>query len=238
MGDLDKVLQANAPSSVSSFLQRMGRTGRREGATANTSFFVEDLEVGLQAIALIELAKTGWVESVPEQTRCWPVMVHQLLAMTLQFGAIKVEETWQQLSAIRDLSGISRVEFDELIEHMLRENFLYKTSGQLVMGDETEKVYGRKNFMELYAVFSSPARYNVLTAQKQAIGTLEQQFVDSLVDNVTAFLLGVGRGYRNMSTTQTGQSASNRLPVGENLAGVATSRSISPTSCASKYVRS
>ncbi len=121
-------------------------------------------------------------------------MVHQLLAMTLQFGAITAEDAWQQLSKVKDLSGISRAEFDELIEHMLAENFLYKTSGQLTMGDKTEKVYGRKNFMELYAVFSSPVRYNVLTAQKQDLGTLEQNFVDSLVDNVTAFLLG-GRAW-------------------------------------------
>ncbi len=194
VGDLDKVFQANAPSTVSSFLQRMGRTGRREGAVANTSFFVEDLETGLQAIALIELAKTGWVESVPELTRCWPVMVHQILAMTLQFGAIKADDAWQHLSTITDLSGISREEYDELLEHLLRENFLYETSGELVMGDKAEKVYGRKNFMELYAVFSSPVRYNVLTTQKQDIGTLEQAFVDSLVDNVTAFLLG-GRAW-------------------------------------------
>jgi ATP-dependent Lhr-like helicase len=172
----------------------MGRTGRREGAIANTSFFVEDLDIGLQAIALIELAKTGWVESVPEQTRCWPVMVHQLLAMTLQFGAITAEDVWQQLSPVRDLSGISRAEYDELIAHMLEENFLYESGGQLSMGDKAEKVYGRKNFMELYAVFSSPTRYNVLTAQKQEIGSLEQNFVDSLVDNITTFLLG-GRAW-------------------------------------------
>ena len=194
VGDLDKVFQANAPSSVSSFLQRMGRTGRREGAVANTSFFVEDMETGLQAIALIELAKAGWVESLPVLKRCWPVMVHQLLAMTLQFGVINANDAWQHLAKIKDLSGISRAEFDELIEHMVHENFLYETGGQLAMGDKTERVYGRKNFMELYAVFSSPVRYNVLTAQKQDIGTLEQSFVDGLVDNVTAFLLG-GRAW-------------------------------------------
>jgi len=194
VGDLNCVFQANASSTVSSFLQRMGRTGRREGAVANTSFFVEEFDFGLQAIALYELAKTGWVESVPELTRCWPVMVHQLLAMTLQLGAITAEAAWQQLSIIQDLSGITRAEYDELIEHLLSEGFLYETSGQLAMGDNAEKVYGRKNFMELYAVFSSPARYNVLTAQKQAIGTLDQNFVDSLVDGVTTFLLG-GRAW-------------------------------------------
>ena len=64
VGDLDLVFQANAPSTVSSFMQRMGRTGRRTGTTANTAFLCEEPEAVLQAIALIELAREGWVERV------------------------------------------------------------------------------------------------------------------------------------------------------------------------------
>lgn len=195
VGDLNKVLQANAPSTVSSFLQRMGRTGRRaENPVANTSFYVENLDIGMQAIALIELARSGWVESVPEQTRCWPVVVHQLLAMTLQFGGVVPDVAWDQLSRVGDFSGISRAEFDHLLAHMTAEGYLYESGGQLSMGDKAERVYGRKNFMELYAVFSSPVLYKVLTAQKQDIGSLEQNFVDNLVEDMTAFLLG-GRAW-------------------------------------------
>ena len=83
---LDLVFQANAPTTVASFLQRLGRTGRRAGQRANTTFFCEDPETVLQAIALVELARKGWVESIPPHTRCWPVLVHQLLALTLQLG--------------------------------------------------------------------------------------------------------------------------------------------------------
>ena len=80
VGDLDRVFQSEAPDSVSSFLQRMGRTGRRSDQVANTTFFCETSEGVLRAIALIELAKSGWVEDVPVTDRCWPVMVHQLFA--------------------------------------------------------------------------------------------------------------------------------------------------------------
>ena len=59
VGDLDRVLQAEAPSSVSSFLQRMGRTGRREGQAANTTFFCENAEGVLQKILQVV---TGEVE--------------------------------------------------------------------------------------------------------------------------------------------------------------------------------
>lgn len=189
VGDLDLVLQANAPSTVSSFLQRLGRTGRREGQRANTTFFCEDTETVLQAIALVELAKKGWVESVPTNNRVWSVLVHQILALTLQFGVITAEQCWQQLSVVSDFSGIDCTEFENLIAHMVRENFLFFSQGLLSIGDQTEKTFGRRNFMEIYAVFSSPQLYKVSTEAGYMIGSLEQNFVDKLVEEMSSFLL-------------------------------------------------
>lgn len=194
VGDLDLVLQANASSTVSSFLQRLGRTGRREGQCANTTFYCEDIEAVLQAIAIIELARQGWVESVPIQTRSWPVLVHQLLALTLQFGGISFERCWEYLSVVPDFSSISYEEFEILVQHLTHEGYLYASGGLLSMGDKAEKIYGRKNFMELYAVFSSPQLYKVQTKANYTIGSLEQVFVDKLVPEVSSFLLG-GRSW-------------------------------------------
>lgn len=194
VGDLDFVFQANAPSTVSSFMQRMGRTGRRSGTTANTAFLCEDPEAVLQAVALIELAREGWVERVTDQRRCWPVLVHQLLAMTLQWGAISAERCWEQLTKVPDFRGIARGEFDQAIDHMKREDFLFESGGLLSMGQKAERVYGKKNFLELYAVFSSPVLYRVVTAAGRDLGSLEQDFVDRLVEQMSSFLLG-GRAW-------------------------------------------
>ena len=194
VGDLDRVFQANAPSSVSSFLQRIGRTGRRAGQTANTTFFCETDEAVLQAISLIELAREGWVESVPTGRRCWPVLVHQLFALTLQFGAISAERCWEQLHLVPDFGDITRAEYDQVIEHMKQHDYLFESGGLLSMGQTAERVYGRKNFMELYAVFSSPTLYRVETATGRELGSLEQAFVDRLVEEMSAFLLA-GRAW-------------------------------------------
>lgn len=194
VGDLDHVFQANAPSTVSSFLQRMGRTGRREGSTANTAFLCEDPEAAVQAIALIELARSGWVEPVRVTGRCWPVLVHQLLAMTLQFGAISAERVWEQLSRVPDFADIERAEFDELVAFMTHEGFLFEAGGLLSMGEKAERAFGKRNFKELYAVFSSPVLYRVVTEAKRDLGSLEQDFVDRLVENMSSFLLG-GRAW-------------------------------------------
>ncbi|HWB79968.1 MAG TPA: DEAD/DEAH box helicase, partial [Nannocystaceae bacterium] len=194
IGDLDLVLQANAPSSVSSFLQRMGRTGRREGQVANTTFLCEEVDAALQAIALVELARAGWVEHVPHNGRCWPVLVHQILAMTLQFGAISPERIWEQLRDVSDFSGITREDFDDVVQHMIGETYLFEAGGMLSMGERAERVYGRRNFMEMYAVFSSPVLYRVVTSAGRELGSLEQDFVDRLVDDMSSFLLA-GRAW-------------------------------------------
>lgn len=144
VGDLDLVLQANAPSTVSSFLQRMGRTGRRPGTTANTTFLCEDPEAVVQAVALIELARKGWVEPVPEQKRCWPVLVHQLLALTLQYGAISQERCWGHLSRVPDFGGIEPKEFERLVAHMKQQDYLFESGGLLSMGQKAERVFGKK----------------------------------------------------------------------------------------------
>lgn len=194
VGDLDKVLQIEAPDTVGSFLQRMGRTGRRAGQAANTTFFCATQEGILQAMALAALAKAGWVESIPVETRCWPVLIHQLLAMSLAAEGIGIEDAWAHLSQVSDFRAITRDEYDRLVAWLLKEQAFILTSGRLVLGPEAERRFGRKNFMELFAVFSSPQNYTVQTVSGQPLGTLSQDFVDRLVDGISSFLLG-GRAW-------------------------------------------
>jgi ATP-dependent Lhr-like helicase len=190
VGDLDRVLQAEAPDTVSAFLQRMGRTGRRVGQVANTTFFCETSDGVLQAIALVELAKEGWVESIEVNDRCWPVLIHQLLAIALALDGVAIEPAWAHLCRVPDFRGISRAEFNRLIEWMVGDGSLVLSGGRLILGPTAERRFGRRNFMELFAVFSSPQSYTVQTLGGQPLGTLNQEFVDRLVDGITCFLLG------------------------------------------------
>ncbi len=194
VGDLDLVLQANAPSTVSAFLQRLGRTGRRESQRANTAFYCETTEAALYAAALVELARSHWVEPVPRKNRCFPVLTHQLFALTLQFGAVSKERCREILSTVPDFSEISPSEYDLLVDHLIEEEFLYEQGGLLSIGDRAEQLYGRKNFMELYSVFTSPQLYKVKTETGYFLGSLEQDFVDTLVEDMSSFLLS-GRAW-------------------------------------------
>jgi ATP-dependent Lhr-like helicase len=193
VGDLDRVLQADAPATVGSFLQRMGRTGRRAGQAANTTFFCGESESVLQAYALVEMARRGWVEPVRVNRRAWPVLVHQLLAMALSQAGTTAERAWAHFARVPDFSEIHRAEYDRLLAWLIRDGSLRIASGRLVLGPKAESKFGRRNFMDLYAVFSSPQSYTVMLGE-QPIGTLEQGFVDELVERVSTFLLA-GRAW-------------------------------------------
>ncbi len=194
VGDLDLVFQADAPSTVSSFLQRMGRTGRRPGRNANTTFLCTDSDAVLQAIAIVELARQGWIEPVNVDWRCFPVLVHQIFALCLQYGAVERDPLFEQLERVADFREIERAEMEALIAHMVETGDLFESEGRLSMGERAERIFGRQHFRELYAVFSSPVLYRVETETGGDLGSLEQGFVDGLVEGMSSFLLA-GRAW-------------------------------------------
>jgi ATP-dependent Lhr-like helicase len=194
VGDLDRVLQHEAPGTVSSFMQRMGRTGRRKEAVANTTFLCQSDEAVWVSLALVRLARQGWVEDVGVQTRCWPIMVHQLLAMALADNGVAPDTAWAHFRRVPDVRDITRAEFERLIAWMVRQTALQLIAGRLVLGHQAEQRFGKRNFLDLYAVFESPASYGVETMRGAPLGSLEQSFVDRLIEGSSVFRLG-GRGW-------------------------------------------
>ena len=190
VGDLDLVMQIDAPPTVSSFLQRMGRTGRREGQAANTSFFCGSAPSALQAIALVELAREGWIEAAAISRRNWTVLIHQLLMMALGEGGITSDEAWMHLSGVADFSEIERHEYERLLEWMLANGSLRLAARRLVIGTKVERRFGHKNFMELFAVFTTPTMVRVERSDGTPIGTLDRAYASRLGDEGGCFLLG------------------------------------------------
>lgn len=194
VGDLDRVLQHEAPGTVSSFMQRMGRTGRRKGAVANTTFLCQSEEAIWVSLALVRLARQGWVEDVGVLRRCWPIMVHQLLAMALADNGVAPDVAWTHFRRVPDVRDITRAEFERLVAWLVRQTALQLIAGRLVIGHKAEQRFGKRNFLDLYAVFESPASYGVETLRGGPLGSLEQSFVDRLVEGSSVFRLG-GRGW-------------------------------------------
>ncbi len=176
VGDLDQVMQLDAPATVASFLQRLGRTGRRAGTEANCTFFCLTPETLLQSVALLRLAQAGWVEDVVPAEGALHVLAHQILALTLQEGGISRHRVLPWLAAAWPFASIREARFHALLDTMVAREILYEADGLLSLGRRGERLYGRKNFFELYAVFSSPPMLRVQNGRDE-VGYVSAWFV-------------------------------------------------------------
>ncbi|WP_371665723.1 DEAD/DEAH box helicase [Streptomyces sp. NBC_01241] len=168
VGDLDRVIQIDSPSTVASFLQRIGRTGRRTGTSRNCLFLATRPDALLQAAGLLTLWTRGWVEPVTPPPSPRHLVAQQLLAVTLQehrLGDRLWPEQWNGLAPF-DRSAAP------LLSHLVEGGFLDSDGGMLFIGAEAEKHFGRRHFMELTASFTAPPEFTVLAGRTE-IGTTD-----------------------------------------------------------------
>ena len=163
VGDLHRVIQIDAPSTVAAFLQRLGRTGRRPGTTRNCLFLAAGPGPLLQAGGLLQLWSQGWVEPVTPTPSPCHIAAQQLLALALQERHVgdRMWRTWWAGLPLFDDHA------DEIIDHLVRAGYLDKDSGMLFVGPEAERSFGRRNFLELTSVFTSEPAFTVLQGRAE-----------------------------------------------------------------------
>jgi ATP-dependent helicase Lhr and Lhr-like helicase len=194
VGDLEHVMQIDCPSTVSSFLQRMGRTGRRAGQRANCTFLATSEEAALQTAALLRLHQRGFVEPTAPSNRAAHVLAHQLIALGIQQSGVAADAWWSWLQGTKAFSGLTAEERSSLLTHMIDEEILFFADARLSLGQRGERLYAGRNFMELFAVFSAPPVLKVMHGN-QDVGTVDAWFVQSDDRKPLAFVLG-GRAWQ------------------------------------------
>lgn len=199
VGDLDHVLQIDSPRSVASFLQRMGRTGRRAGAVPNCTFLTTSPAATVQAAALLQLHAQGYVEPVEPSRRAAHILAHQILALTIQHEGIPAIDLWPWLAGAAAFADLTHDERENLLATMLAREILADHGGRLWLGPRGEKLYARRNFHELYAVFSTPRLITVFH-DNQELGNIDARFLQGLGEDrgPAGFTLG-GRPWQVVS---------------------------------------
>jgi ATP-dependent helicase Lhr and Lhr-like helicase len=189
VGDLDRVIQIDSPATVASFLQRMGRTGRRANTNPNCLFLATSDDALLLSAALLRLHARSYVEPIPLRTKAAHLLAHQLMALSIQEQGIPRAAFWAWISAATPFSGLREAERDELVTHMLAEGILHEDGGRLSLGERGQKLYGRKNFAELYTVFSAPRTLTVMYGP-DAVGQIDANFAQNTDFEKLTFTLG------------------------------------------------
>ncbi len=152
VGDLDRVIQIDSPSSVSSFLQRMGRTGRRADGRRNCLFLTTNDDAFLLALGVTQKWSEAWVEAAVPPAEPWPIVAQQALVLMLERGELT---TFELTSLLRgSFPEVPPQDIAFLVEHMEATQFLDRAEGVLRIGFEAERSFGRGHYRELLASFS------------------------------------------------------------------------------------
>ena len=189
VGDLDRVIQVNAPLTVAAFLQRLGRSGRRTGTRRNCLFLALGEDELLLAAGLLLAWSRGFVEPVTAPPSPRHITAQQLLALCLQEGQVG-EQTWQEWLPLPGLA----VDAPQIAAYLVEQGYLDTDGGMLFIGPEAERRFGHRHFMNLMAVFTAPPEFTVLHGRDE-IGRIDPSLLADRVEGPRLLLLG-GRSWR------------------------------------------
>jgi ATP-dependent Lhr-like helicase len=157
----------------------MGRTGRRDDSLPNCTFLTTKDAALLQAAAIIQLFREGYIEPVRPSRRASHILAHQIMALGIQLSGVAPGDYWAWLDGATCFADISADERASLVAHMLETTILANQDGRLWLGPEGEKTFGRANFRKLYAVFDTP-RLIAVRWNTREIGTVDANFLESI----------------------------------------------------------
>jgi ATP-dependent Lhr-like helicase len=190
VGDLDRVIQIGSTRTVASFLQRLGRTGRRAGTVRNCLFLCIDDESLLLAAGMLKRWSDGWVEPISAPVHPRHIAAQQLMALCLQehrINASAQRQWWGDLAIFDDTAP-------QITEHLIAEGFFEADGPFLHIGPEAERRFGRRYFSDLTAVFTAPPEFLVLAGRNE-VGTVGTDLLTQQVAGPRVLLLG-GRSWQ------------------------------------------
>ena len=182
IGRLERAFQIDAPFTVSSFLQRMGRTGRRgdppemwfvmrEEQPEPRAALPETIPWKLaQGIALVQLYREErWVEPLRLDRLPYSLLCHQTLATLASEGEMTPAQLASKVLTLTYFRRIGTDDFRVLLHHLLDHDYIEQTDeGGLIVGLAGERMTNSHKF---YAVFQENVEYAV-RCDSTEIGTL------------------------------------------------------------------
>ena len=182
IGRLERAFQIDAPWTVSSFLQRMGRTGRRELPPEMWFVMREDEPEAramlpatipwklLQGIALVQLyLEERWVEPPQLDRLPYSLLYHQTMSTLASCGELSPRALADRVLRLHYFHRISQEDYKVLLRHLIETDHIQRTEqGGLIVGLAGERVVNSYNF---YGVFQENEEYTV-RSEAQELGTV------------------------------------------------------------------
>jgi ATP-dependent Lhr-like helicase len=197
VGDLDRVIQIDAPGRVASFLQRLGRTGRRLGKARNCLFLCTNDDALLRGAALLHLWKNGYVEPIIPPALPYHIMAQQAMALCLEKSGLGRRDLFEQLQRLPPGKEMAEATIAAILDHMVANQLLATDEVRYFVGEKGENTFGRRNFIELVSVFTS-APVLTVTDGRQDLGMVDQNLFFSCTPAEGRLISLAGRGWHVM----------------------------------------
>jgi ATP-dependent Lhr-like helicase len=198
IGSLDIVVQVGPPRSVSSFLQRLGRSGRRGKAAYIAWVLANPCEL-LCSVAIIECAIRKEVEDLVPLQKPYNVLLQQVF---LYLHANPRATRRQVVSSVCSHSAFSAITpgtLNRILDYLVGEGYVTSDGEMLMPGTMAEKEFGGSNWKDLYSVISGGEEFRAITPDGEVIGRLDARFVSSYESGEIS--LG-GRGWSMVKTDE------------------------------------
>ncbi len=182
IGKLERVAQVGSPTTVSGFLQRLGRSGRRGSPPEMIMVFREEVPLPnaplpeiipwdlLRGIAIIDLySGERFIE--PPKIRKMPLSLafHQTLSTLASLGELTPKALAERVLSLPPLSALSREVYRSLLVSMINSDYIEMTEQKgLIIGLAGERII---NSYKFYAVFKDSEDYTV-RCDSEEIGTI------------------------------------------------------------------
>ena len=180
LGTLERVVQIGTPNSISSFVQRLGRTGRRDGAKEMCFVFNKDYNDVeekipwdfLFATSIISLyIKEKYIENLVQDKYPYSVLVQQTLSYITTNPGIRSNVLASKILNTTVFKNISSEDYKLLLNYMIHCKLIENNNQELYLAELGERLVNNYDF---YAVFYTEKDYEVV-ANNKVIGSIQKK---------------------------------------------------------------
>jgi len=194
IGHLDQVLQIDPTSTVSSFVQRLGRSGRRGGPARMFVYSREDksnenAHIGrripwklLQMISIIQLyMEEKWIEPPNIPKLPLSLLYHQTLSVLKSQTEMSPRRLAESILTLSPFKNVSADQYRDFLLHLINiEHLEVMDDGKLIVGVKSERLVNNYHF---YATFRDEINFTVREKQDDIeIGSI--QYLPNIGDRI------------------------------------------------------
>ncbi|MEM3305765.1 MAG: DEAD/DEAH box helicase [Saccharolobus sp.] len=184
LGDIKKVIMLRPPTSVSSFLQRLGRSGHIvHGIPKGEVICFYDFDV-IEALGLYISAKNGIIEK-PTIDDGLDIVARELLGMILQYQVIDINYAYSVIKSSFVYKDLKLSTFLELVNYLAKNDIIKIDNGNLRLGPsffriwrfnkDSKNGWGR-DFSEFFSLINNDDTFT-LKYNGETVGEIDAVYV-------------------------------------------------------------